>query len=305
MAKLVNNEITQDQIEAKVEEFSQKLEILRIRYEQYFIGVERVAPSIFRMDVVRLMRELEQVKIRNTSIKFKLNSAIQKFNAYSAYWNRTLREIEDGVYVRHKQRAQRRREERQAQEVEQSPEQGEELSPSEAVSPSDSVKSIAQEAQDFFEQYQSAQRPVLSSGISLLPPPSASGTMQSSQPSTGARRISIVAARAAAPTASTSQSAAQSGAQNASLSGAQSGVQSGAQSAAPSAPDHIDNLYKQLNDARQSVGLAPQSMKLSRFREQVEAQSRKLEQSHNASKIEYEVVIKNNQPFLKPIIKKG
>ena len=108
MAKVSdNNSVSNEELEAKAEEFGQKLEILRVRYEQYFIGTEKVAPSVLRMDVARIMRELENAKIRNTAVKFKVRTLIQKFTSYSTYWNRTLREIEDGTYKRHIDRAKR------------------------------------------------------------------------------------------------------------------------------------------------------------------------------------------------------
>ena len=108
MARLSDRKtITNEEIEASVEELGRKLEILRVRYEQYFIGVEKVAPSMMRMEVVRMMRDLEQLKIKNTAIKFKLRTVVQKFTSYSTYWNRTLREIEDGTYKRHVDKAKR------------------------------------------------------------------------------------------------------------------------------------------------------------------------------------------------------
>lgn len=108
MARLSDRKtLSNEEIEASVEELSRKLEILRVRYEQYFIGVEKVAPSVMRMEVVRIMRDLEQLKIKNTAIKFKLRTVVQKFTSYSTYWNRTLREIEDGTYKRHVEKAKR------------------------------------------------------------------------------------------------------------------------------------------------------------------------------------------------------
>ena len=34
-----------------------------------------------RMDVVRIMRELEQIKVKNTALKFKIRQGIQKFTS--------------------------------------------------------------------------------------------------------------------------------------------------------------------------------------------------------------------------------
>ena len=108
MAKFNDSlKVSNEEIEAKVEEFTQKLETLRVRYEQYFIGTEKKAPVQLRMDVARLIRDLERANIRNTALKFKVTTCIQKFTSYSTYWNRVLREIEDGTYKRHLDRAKR------------------------------------------------------------------------------------------------------------------------------------------------------------------------------------------------------
>ena len=108
MAKFNDNlKVSNEEIEAKVEEFTQKIETLRVRYEQYFVGTEKKAPIQLRMDVARLMRDLEHANIRNTALKFNVNTCIQKFTSYSTYWNRVLREIEDGTYKRHLDRAKR------------------------------------------------------------------------------------------------------------------------------------------------------------------------------------------------------
>ena len=108
MAKLSeDNKYSPEEIESMVEVFAKKLEVLRVRYEQYFVGVEKAPPSVMRMDVVRTMRALEQLNIRNTALRFRLRTTMQKFTSYSTYWNRTLREIEDGTYKRHIDRARR------------------------------------------------------------------------------------------------------------------------------------------------------------------------------------------------------
>ena len=99
--------VSNAEIEAVCDEFIAKLETLRIRYEQYFIGVEKKAPTALRMDVARLLNDLESVFVNNTALKFKIQSSIQKFTSYSTYWNRTLREIEDGTYKRHLDRVKR------------------------------------------------------------------------------------------------------------------------------------------------------------------------------------------------------
>jgi hypothetical protein len=100
-------------------QLEQNIERLRVRYEQYFMGVDRLPPEQLRKDVVRQVFQLEQTFIRNTAQKFRLQSLVQRFNTYKTYWNRIMRQIEEGTFKRDVNRAQRnqeRRERREAQE---------------------------------------------------------------------------------------------------------------------------------------------------------------------------------------------
>lgn len=151
MARLSDRKtLSNEEIEASVEELSRKLEILRVRYEQYFIGVEKVAPSVMRMEVVRIMRDLEQLKIKNTAIKFKLRTVVQKFTSYSTYWNRTLREIEDGTYKRHVDKAKREAERlKKAGAQPSASRQNAAQTPNDNRSSQTLAKDVANEADDF------------------------------------------------------------------------------------------------------------------------------------------------------------
>jgi hypothetical protein len=88
------------EIEATITEFAKKLDRLKILYEQYFMGINKREPLVPLKDVVRIMRALDQKKIRNTGLRFRYRSLVQKFNSYRTFWHRTLREIERGTYHR-------------------------------------------------------------------------------------------------------------------------------------------------------------------------------------------------------------
>jgi hypothetical protein len=94
-------------IDELLKELSTKIERVRVLYEQYFMGIERVEPLVPRKEVQRAMLQLQQQQIRNTGLRFRFNTMLQKWNIYVTLWNRTLREIENGTYIRHIQRAQR------------------------------------------------------------------------------------------------------------------------------------------------------------------------------------------------------
>ena len=97
-----------NEIDVALDELEKRLERLRSLYEQYFIGIERIEPSIPRQDVDRRIHALRKTQIRNTAKRFKLQNIIQRYNAFQQYWVRICREIENGTYHRHVARAQSR-----------------------------------------------------------------------------------------------------------------------------------------------------------------------------------------------------
>jgi hypothetical protein len=105
---------TSEDLAIVLKELEQKTERLKQLYEQYFMGIERMEPMVARKEVQRTMLLLQQQYIRNTALRFKFNTMLQKWSLYVTYWNRIMREIENGTYVRHLQKAARHAEKRGA-----------------------------------------------------------------------------------------------------------------------------------------------------------------------------------------------
>jgi hypothetical protein len=99
-----------------LDELTIKIDRVKVLYEQYFMGIEKLEPQTSRKEVQRAMLLLQQQNIRNTGLRFKFNMMLQKWNIYTGYWNRTLREIENGTYIRHLAKA-RRAAEREGREL--------------------------------------------------------------------------------------------------------------------------------------------------------------------------------------------
>ncbi|MBK8480563.1 MAG: hypothetical protein IPL40_05250 [Proteobacteria bacterium] len=94
-------------VEAAVAEFEQKLERLRVLYEQYFLGIQKRAPLVLLKNVARLQYLLDQQQIRNTAVRFRYRGLLQKLSSYRAYWGRTVRQMEAGTYHRDVARTKR------------------------------------------------------------------------------------------------------------------------------------------------------------------------------------------------------
>jgi hypothetical protein len=73
---------------------------LVVKYEQYFLGIEKREPLKLCEDVERFIRRYNTATIVNTMHKFRFNSLVGKFNSYRQYWTRTNRLIEEGKYSR-------------------------------------------------------------------------------------------------------------------------------------------------------------------------------------------------------------
>jgi hypothetical protein len=88
-------------IEEVLELLEQQIERLKVMYEQYFMGIQKMAPGQLHRDVERGIRELTQKQIRNTALRYRYTNISQKFGSYNTYWRRTMNEIENGRYIRH------------------------------------------------------------------------------------------------------------------------------------------------------------------------------------------------------------
>ncbi len=98
------------EIEERLDHLAKLIERVKILYEQYFMGIQKIAPVQLHHDAERGIRELTQINIRNTALRFRFNTLCQKFGSYNSYWRRIMREIEQGRYIRDISRVKRRAE---------------------------------------------------------------------------------------------------------------------------------------------------------------------------------------------------
>lgn len=94
-----------------------KLATLKVQYEQYFMGVITIAPTKLHREVKNRIRELHKAPFKRVSDKFKIKSIEDTYQTYNNYWERVMREKEEGTYykdlfkadIREKQAAEDRR----------------------------------------------------------------------------------------------------------------------------------------------------------------------------------------------------
>jgi len=87
-------------VEELLEALDASLDRVKVLYEQYFLGIQNQPPTYLHTEVERKIRDIIQLQIRNTALRYRFATLQQKFGAYNAYWRRTLRQIEGGTYTR-------------------------------------------------------------------------------------------------------------------------------------------------------------------------------------------------------------
>lgn len=87
-------------LEKDLNELERKLVDLKVRYDQYFLGIEKVEPNKMREQAANIVKKYAGVPIQNTGHKFRYTTLVARYNSMTAYWNRVLREIEEGTYRR-------------------------------------------------------------------------------------------------------------------------------------------------------------------------------------------------------------
>jgi hypothetical protein len=100
--------VTPKEQEIAIGELEERVDRLRNIYEQYFLGFEKLEPTVPKKDVDRRFQILRKEQIRNTAMRFRFQVVTQKFNTYSMHWVRICRQIEEGTYKRHVRKAKAR-----------------------------------------------------------------------------------------------------------------------------------------------------------------------------------------------------
>ncbi len=71
---------------------------LKIQYEQYFTGILPLAPEKEFARTKRKIYELIKAPFKNQAISFRLKTLEGRFSTFNTYWQRTLKQREDGTY---------------------------------------------------------------------------------------------------------------------------------------------------------------------------------------------------------------
>ena len=93
-------QLPQEKLAEALDLVDEDLTNLQVLYEKYFLGIDRRPPDTERKSVSSRLRQMRATTVKNTGLKFRINTLFAKLISYERMWDRTLREIEDGTYKR-------------------------------------------------------------------------------------------------------------------------------------------------------------------------------------------------------------
>jgi hypothetical protein len=83
---------------------AQDMRELEILYERYFAGEEKREPLKKRENLYKKLRRFANRRIIQTDLRYRYESLSARFFSYATYWDRILRLMDEGRYVRHLKR---------------------------------------------------------------------------------------------------------------------------------------------------------------------------------------------------------
>ena len=92
-------------LSSQFDEFERRMFLLKLNYEKYFSGIERIEPMKEREDCRRFVRDLMQESMTNTMQKHKFTSLRARYNSLELYLTRNMVMIERGTHPKMKFRA--------------------------------------------------------------------------------------------------------------------------------------------------------------------------------------------------------
>ncbi len=88
------------EFETLLNDVDTKLDRLKVLYEQWFQGMERLEPTIARKELERRVALLRKEQPRNTALRFRFQQFVMRYTTLQTYWGRIARQIEEGTYRR-------------------------------------------------------------------------------------------------------------------------------------------------------------------------------------------------------------
>src|SRR5471030_2216773 len=79
-----------------LEEFEERLRVLKNKYDQFFPGIRKMPPITERRSLDVTVHEMSKEKMRDNTRRFRFNTILSRYNQYREMWARRTREREEG-----------------------------------------------------------------------------------------------------------------------------------------------------------------------------------------------------------------
>ena len=92
-------------VSSRLDEFEQRIFVLKIEYEKFFSGLTTVEPIRERDELRRILRDLLQIPQNNARVRFRLQQLRSRWATQELYWTRNNYQIERGTHPKQRYRA--------------------------------------------------------------------------------------------------------------------------------------------------------------------------------------------------------
>lgn len=92
--------IKREEIEQELNRIEAAIRATDQNYERYFSGIERRPPEKARDEIGLVLRRLSNRYIPQTDLRYRYQTLATRYHTYCSNWERLMRKIEDGAFVR-------------------------------------------------------------------------------------------------------------------------------------------------------------------------------------------------------------
>jgi hypothetical protein len=80
----------------ELDKFEEDIRRLKNRYDMFFAGMQKMPPMTERRNIEAFIHELNKMKMRDNTRRFRFNQLMTRYNQYREMWARRMREREEG-----------------------------------------------------------------------------------------------------------------------------------------------------------------------------------------------------------------
>jgi len=106
--KAEDKPLNRRQLDADLDKFEGDLSRLRVLYEQHFLDILPQPPDKERKEIVAAIRQMLRSPFKTAAVKFRLKSLVTRYQTYATYWERVIKQREEGTYDKDRFKAELR-----------------------------------------------------------------------------------------------------------------------------------------------------------------------------------------------------